>query len=111
MNARVPDRATVPRLSISSCRSMPIPVSVMVSVSASASGLIRIARAPASPQQFRFRNRLVAKLVAGIGRIGDQLAQKHVGLGIDRVHHEAQQFGNLRLERVGFGNGFGPRRS
>ena len=50
MKARVPERATVPRLSISSWRSMPTPLSVMVSVPASASGrmVIRNAPSPAS---------------------------------------------------------------
>ena len=44
MKARVPERATVPRLSISSCRSMPMPLSAIVSVPAFASGMMRIAR-------------------------------------------------------------------
>ena len=43
MKARVPERAMVPRLSISSWRSMPMPVSATVSVPAALSGLMRIA--------------------------------------------------------------------
>ena len=106
MKARVPERATVPRSSISSWRPMPMPVSAMVSVPASASGLMRIASGRLA-DQVRLGDRLVAQLVAGVGGVGDQLAQEHVGLGIDRVHHQAQQLRHLGLERVGFGNGFG----
>ncbi len=54
-------------------------------------------------RQFGLGDRLVAQPVEGIGGVGDQLAQKNVGLGIDRVHHHAQQFGHLGLELVGFG--------
>ncbi len=53
MKARVPERATVPRLSISSCRSMPMPVSLIVSVPAFASGLMRMASAAPSAMQLR----------------------------------------------------------
>ena len=49
MKARVPERATVPRLSISSCRSMPMPLSAMVSVPAVLSGVMRIASGAPSP--------------------------------------------------------------
>ena len=42
MKARVPERATVPRLSISSWRSMPMPLSAIVRVPAAASGRMRI---------------------------------------------------------------------
>ena len=49
-------------------------------------------------QQRRAGNRLVAELVAGVGGVGDELAQEDVGLGIDGVHHEVQQLGNLGLE-------------
>ena len=52
-------------------------------------------------------DRLIAQLVAGIGRIRDQLAQEDVGFRIDRVHHQVQQLGNLGLERLGFGGGRG----
>ncbi|GCC49578.1 hypothetical protein chiPu_0033945, partial [Chiloscyllium punctatum] len=50
-------------------------------------------------------NRLIAQLVAGIRRVRDQFAQEDVGLGIDRMHHQVQQFGNLGLERLGFSGG------
>ena len=45
MKARVPERATVPRLSTNSWRSIPMPVSSTVRVPAAASGLMRIASA------------------------------------------------------------------
>ena len=107
MKARVPERATVPRLSISSCRSMPMPVSATVSVPAAASGLMRIASCAAVREQRLVRDRLVTQLVAGIRRVGNQLPQEHVGLGIDRMHHQAQEFGHLGLKGVGLGNSLG----
>ena len=103
MKARVPERATVPRLSISSCRSMPMPLSAMVSVPAALSGVMRIASGAPSPSEFRLGDRLVAQPVAGIRGVGNQLAQEDVGLGIDRVHHQPQQLGDFGLERMGFG--------
>ena len=47
----------------------------------------------------RFGDRLVAQPLAGIRRIGDQLAQKHGFVGIDRMHHQVQEFGDVSLER------------
>ena len=55
--------------------------------------------------QLRRRDRLVAQLVAGIGGVRDQLAQENLGLRIDRVHHQVQEFGDFGLERLGFGGG------
>jgi len=52
--------------------------------------------------QFRPGDGLIAQLVAGIRRVGYQLAQENVGLRIDRMHHQMQQLGNLGLERLGF---------
>ena len=107
MKARVPERATVPRLSISSCRSMPMPVSATVSVPAAVSGVMRIASAPPSASSVGLGDRLVAQPVAGVGGVGNQLAQENVGLGIDRMHHQAQQLGHFGLKRMGLGNGVG----
>ena len=45
----------------------------------------------------------IAQLVEGIGGIGDQLAQEHVAVGIDRVHHEVQKPGDFGLEGMGLG--------
>ena len=97
MKARVPERATVPRLSISSCRSMPMPLSAMVSVPASLSGVMRIASGVLA-QELGLGDRLVAQPVAGVRRVGDQLAQEDIGLGIDRMHHQPQQLGDLGLK-------------
>ena len=57
-------------------------------------------------EQGRVGDRLVAQLLAGIGGVGDQLAQKHVLVGIDRVHHQVQQLGDIGLERPALGPGF-----
>src|SRR5690606_40577873 len=54
-------------------------------------------------EQFRVLDRLVAQLLAGIGSIGDQLAQEYVAVRIDRVHHHVQEAGDIRLERSGLG--------
>jgi hypothetical protein len=47
-------------------------------------------------------DRLIAQLVAGVGSVGDQFAQEDVGLRIDRMHHQMQEFGNLGLKGLGF---------
>ena len=53
--------------------------------------------------QIGCRYRLIAQLVAGVRCVRNQLAQEDVGLRIDRVHHQIQKFGDLGLERLGFG--------
>jgi hypothetical protein len=58
-------------------------------------------------EQFGLGDGLVAQLVAGIGAVGDQLAQEHLGLRIDRVNHQMQELGDLGLKRAGLGNGVG----
>ena len=47
-------------------------------------------------------NGLVTQLVQRIGRIGNQLTQENIPVGINRMHHELQKLGHFRLERVGF---------
>ena len=59
--------------------------------------------------QRRIGDRLITQSVAGVRRVGDQFAQENVGLRIDRMHHQVQQFGNLGLERLGDGVGIGNR--
>jgi hypothetical protein len=49
-------------------------------------------------EQRRALNGLIAELVAGIRRIRNELAQEDLGLGVDGVHHQVQQLGNLSLE-------------
>ena len=63
-------------------------------------------RSGVSEQRWR-RDRLVAQLVAGVRGIGDQLAQEDVALGVNGVHHQPQQLGNLGLERVRLGGALG----
>ena len=55
-------------------------------------------------------DRLIAQLVAGIRRVRNQFAQENVGFRIDRVHHQMQEFGDLGLERLGFGGSRGGHR-
>jgi hypothetical protein len=55
-------------------------------------------------EQHRCGNGGITQPVAGIGRVGDQLAQKHLALGIDRVDHELEETGDLGLEGTGLGN-------
>ncbi len=50
-------------------------------------------------------DRLVAQPLAGIGGVGDQLAQEHGAVGIDRMHHQVKKLGDVRLERAVFGAG------
>ena len=51
-------------------------------------------------------DRLVAQLLAGVGGVGDELADENVAVGIDRVDHQMQKPRNVGLEalrRRGFG--------
>ena len=43
-----------------------------------------------------------AQPFAGVGGVGDQLAEKDVAVRIDRMHHEVQEFRDLGLEAPGF---------
>ena len=53
-------------------------------------------------EQRRLGDRLVAQLLAGIRGVGDQLAQKNVPVGIDRVNHQMQEPRNVSLETAFF---------
>ena len=46
----------------------------------------------------RIGQRLIAQFLASIGGVGKQFAQENVAIGIDRMHHEMQQFGDIRLK-------------
>ena len=51
-------------------------------------------------------DRLVAQLLAGVGGVGDELADKDLAVGIDRMDHQMQQARNVGLEALrcrGFG--------
>ena len=58
-------------------------------------------------QQRRHGDAFIAQLLARIGGVGDEFAQEDVTVGIDRMHHHAQQLRNIRLESMGFGRGSG----
>ena len=49
----------------------------------------------------RVVERLEAQLVAGVGRVGDQLAQEDLLVGVQRVRHQVQDLLDLGLERMG----------
>ena len=53
--------------------------------------------------QFRLGDRFVAQLLAGVGRIGNELADENLPVGIDRMDHELQQARNVGLEALGRG--------
>ena len=99
-NARVPERAIVPRLSISSCSFMPMPLSATVSVPADLVALHPDSEAGVVGQQAGLSDGLVAQLVACVGSVGDELAQKHFLLGVDRVDHQMQKPRDLGLKDV-----------
>ena len=50
--------------------------------------------------QFRLGDRLVAQLLAGVGGVGDELADENLPVGIDRMDHELQQARNVGLEAL-----------
>ena len=107
MNALVPERAMVPSASTISSWLMPMPLS----------STVRTARLGVDPdgdaglgvvaEKLGLGDGLVAQPLAGIGGVGDQLAEEHVLVGIDRVHHEVQQARNVGFERPAFRLGFG----
>src|SRR5690606_1481899 len=58
-------------------------------------------------QQFGLAQRLEAQLVAGVGGIGDQLAQEDLLVRVERVGHQVQHLGHFGFELAGFGRGGG----
>jgi hypothetical protein len=50
-------------------------------------------------------DRLEAQLVAGVGRVGDQLAQEDLLVRVQRVGDQVQNLGDLGFELAGFGDG------
>ena len=53
--------------------------------------------------------RLEAQLVAGVGRIRDQLAQEDFLVAVERMHHQVQQLLHLGLETQGLASACGRR--
>ena len=72
---------------------------------ASGSSAIVMRGLGSSPSSSGVRDRLVAQLLAGVGGVGDQLAQEHVLVGIDRMHHQVQKLCNIGLEGAGLAPG------
>ena len=98
----------VPSASTRSSRLMPTPLSAKVSVLASVSTAMRDGEGRAVGDKFGLGDRLVAQLLAGVGRVGDELADEDVALGIDGMHHQVQQPRNVGFETLGFrGGGLG----
>ncbi len=62
----------------------------------------RNARLHVVAQQRRIADGFVAQLFAGIRGVGDQFAQKHRFVGINRMHHQLQKLGDIGLERTAF---------
>ena len=62
----------------------------------------RDARLCVIAKQRRRGDGFVAQPLASIGGVRDQLTQKHRFLGIDRVHHQLQELGDVGLERAAF---------
>src|SRR5690606_34917520 len=50
-------------------------------------------------QKLRLRDRRVAQTVAGIGSIGNELAEEYLLVGIDRMHHQVENAPDLGLKR------------
>ena len=99
--ARVPERAMVPRLSISSSRVMPMPSSAISRVRAGLSGTMRTL-APSGGARAGSVERLEAAAVHRVGGVGDQFAQENFALGIERMHHQVEQPPDLGAEAVAF---------
>ena len=68
----------------------------------------REARLRIAPEQGWISDRLEAEPLAGIGGVGDQLAQENVPIRVDRVDHELQQLGDVSFETAALrGDGVG----
>ncbi len=80
----------VPRLSIISCRDMPMPSSAISRVRACLSGTTRIfaSAGGASLASVSASNR---RRSTGVGGVGHQFAQKYLPLGVKRVDDQIQQ--------------------
>ena len=98
-NLLVPERAIVPRLSITSSSLMPMPLSLMVKVRAAAvrdQGHGQGVRA----HQRRIGKRFEAQLLAGIGGVRDQLAQENLLVRIQRMDHQVAALAWFRIETL-----------
>ena len=66
------------------------------------SGVRVTAELGSSAIRLRLGERQIAQPVAGVGRVGDQLAQEDFLLAVERVGDDVQQAADLRLEGPGF---------
>jgi hypothetical protein len=82
---------------------MPMPLSRTVSVRASLVGKDLDAKLGVVCCERGFRERREAKLVARVGRVRDQLAEKDFLVRIERMRDEMQDLGDFGLEGAGFG--------
>src|SRR5256885_15931295 len=48
----------------------------------------------------RIGDRLVTQLLASVGGVGKEFAKKNIPIGIDRMHHQVQQFSNICLKSL-----------
>ena len=101
MKSLVPLLAMVPRWSIASCWLMPMPLSVMVRVLAALSKATRTSRLGASSNSAALFSAFKTQLVAGVRRVGDQLAQEDFLVGVQRMGDEVQQLRHFGLEGKG----------
>ena len=93
----------VPMLATTSSRFMPMPLSRMVRVRASVSELTSMCSSLSPADQLRLGDRLEAQLVAGVGGVGDQLAQEDLLVRVQRMGDEVQDLGDFGFEFAGFG--------
>ena len=92
----------VPMLSMTSSRDMPMPLSETVMVRAFGSKLTRIFSSAIVLEQRVVGQRLEAQLVARIRRVGDQLAQEDLLVGVQGVDHQIEELLDFGLEAEGF---------
>ena len=90
----------VPSAWVKSSRFMPTPLSekverLGVGIEGDGDGERR-----AVGDQVRPGDRLVAQLLAGVGGVGDELADENVAVGIDRMDHQMQKPRNVGLEAL-----------
>ena len=100
-NALVPERAIVPRPAVRSSRRH------ADAVIGDGQRLVGIERDGDDERpalgQFGPGDRLVAQLLAGVGGVGDELADKNFPVGIDRMDHQMQQARDVGLEALRLG--------
>ena len=94
----------VPSESASSSRVMPMPLSSTASV------LRVLVEADRDLEgrggERRIGERLVTQFLAGVGGVGEQLAQENIAVGIDRMHHQMEQPGDIGLKSLRMTRGF-----